>query len=72
MSMAPALSVALKLGRISNLPTVWTNSLVGVVLAGGSVRDPRMPILLVATSLLYTGGMYLNDAFDAHFDIHGA
>src|SRR5262245_52354332 len=34
MSLAPALSAALKLGRISNLPTVWTNTLVGVTLAG--------------------------------------
>ena len=49
-------------------PTVWTNTLVGVTLAGGSVRDPRMPILLVAMSLFYTGGMYLNDAFDREFD----
>lgn len=68
MSLAPSFSVALKLGRISNLPTVWTNTLVGVTLAGGSVRDPRMPILLVAMSLFYTGGMYLNDAFDREFD----
>jgi hypothetical protein len=27
-----------------------------------------MPILLVAMSLFYTGGMYLNDAFDREFD----
>ena len=26
---------ALKLGRVSNLPTVWTNALAGMVLAGG-------------------------------------
>jgi len=68
MSLAPTFSVALKLGRISNLPTVWTNTLVGVTLVGGSVLDPRMPILLVAMSLFYTGGMYLNDAFDREFD----
>ena len=68
MSLAPALSVALKLGRISNLPTVWTNTLVGVTLAGGSALDPRLPLLLVALSLLYIGGMFLNDAFDREFD----
>jgi len=68
MSLAPALSVALKLGRISNLPTVWTNTLVGVTLTGGSVLDPRLPLLLVALSLFYIGGMFLNDAFDSEFD----
>ena len=34
--------VALRLGRVSNLPTVWTNTLAGIVLAGGQrPRDPR-------------------------------
>ncbi|HTS51961.1 MAG TPA: UbiA family prenyltransferase [Burkholderiales bacterium] len=68
MSLAPALSVALRLGRISNLPTVWTNTLVGVALAGGSALDARVPVLLVAASLFYVGGMFLNDAFDREFD----
>ncbi len=60
--------VALALGRVSNLPTVWTNMLTGVVLAGGQVLDPRAVALLVALSLFYVGGMYLNDAFDASVD----
>lgn len=68
MSMAPALSVALRLGRISNLPTVWTNTLVGVTLAGGASLHVRVLILLLALSLFYVGGMYLNDAFDREFD----
>lgn len=68
MSMAPALSVALRLGRISNLPTVWTNTLVGVTLAGGVSFDTRVLLLLVAFSLFYIGGMFLNDAFDREFD----
>jgi hypothetical protein len=68
MSVAPALSVALRLGRISNLPTVWTNTLVGVSLAGGVSLDARLPLLLVALSLFYVGGMFLNDAFDREFD----
>ncbi len=59
---------ALKLGRVSNLPTVWTNMLTGLLLAGGSVVDPRTLPLLVALSLFYIGGMYLNDAFDAELD----
>jgi hypothetical protein len=61
-------SVALSLGRVSNLPTVWTNSLAGVVLAGGGSDDPRVAWIAVAMSLCYVAGMYLNDAFDSDFD----
>ena len=62
------LTLALRLGRISNLPTVWTNVLVGALLAGGSLADPRLPLLMLALSLFYVGGMFLNDAFDRDFD----
>ena len=62
------LAVALQLGRISNLPTVWSNVLVGVALAGGALNDTRLPLLLVAMSLFYVAGMFLNDAFDREFD----
>ena len=62
------LSVALRLSRISNLPTVWSNVLVGVALAGGAWNDPRLPLALLSLSLFYTGGMLLNDAFDREFD----
>lgn len=62
------LTLALRLGRISNLPTVWTNVLVGALLAGGSLADPRLTLLLLALSLFYVGGMFLNDAFDREFD----
>jgi 4-hydroxybenzoate polyprenyltransferase len=47
---------------------VWTNTLAGVALAGGSISDPRVPWLIVALSLCYVAGMYLNDAFDRGFD----
>jgi len=62
------LTLALRLGRISNLPTVWTNVLVGALLAGGSLADPRLPLLMLALSFFYVGGMFLNDAFDREFD----
>jgi 4-hydroxybenzoate polyprenyltransferase len=62
------LSLALRLGRISNLPTVWTNVLVGVMLSGGTLADPRLALLVLALSLFYVGGMFLNDAFDHEFD----
>ena len=57
----------LVLGRISNLPTVWSNCLAGWWLAGGG---PLLGLLCVSVSVsfLYVGGMFLNDAFDAGFD----
>ena len=62
------LASALKLGRVSNLPTVWTNTLAGALLAGAGALGPRFALMLVAFSLFYTGGMFLNDAFDARYD----
>jgi 4-hydroxybenzoate polyprenyltransferase len=62
------LALALQLGRISNLPTVWTNVLAGALLAGGSLTDARLPVLMLALSFFYIGGMFLNDAFDRDFD----
>jgi len=62
------LRTALRLGRVSNLPTVWTNTLAGAVLAGAAGFGAELAVMLVAFSLLYTGGMFLNDAFDAEFD----
>ena len=63
--------VALRLGRVSNLPTVWSNSLAGLVLAGGVALDMNVGLvlgLMLIMSLFYVGGMYLNDAFDQHID----
>lgn len=57
----------LVLGRVSNLPTVWSNCLAGWLLGeGGSTW--RFLLLVASASALYIGGMYLNDAFDAGFD----
>jgi 4-hydroxybenzoate polyprenyltransferase len=57
----------LVLGRVSNLPTVWSNCLAGWWLSGGG-NYWKLPLLLLGTSALYTGGMFLNDAFDVDFD----
>ncbi|EHR70328.1 4-hydroxybenzoate polyprenyltransferase-like prenyltransferase [Burkholderiales bacterium JOSHI_001] len=62
------LGLALRLGRISNLPTVWTNVMVGALLAGAGLGDARLLLLMGALSLFYVGGMFLNDAFDREFD----
>jgi 4-hydroxybenzoate polyprenyltransferase len=58
---------ALKLGRVSNLPTVWSNVIAGTTLAGGASWGV-VAVLAGAMSALYVGGMYLNDAFDAEID----
>ena len=67
MNSAPQLRTLLVLGRVSNLPTVWSNCLAGWWLGGGG-NYWKLPFLLIGVSLLYTGGMFLNDAFDADFD----
>ncbi|MBL9177033.1 MAG: UbiA family prenyltransferase [Verrucomicrobiaceae bacterium] len=58
----------LHLARISNLPTIWTNVTAAWLLAGGELADARLYWLILAGSLLYTGGMILNDAADVKFD----
>ena len=61
------LRVLLVLGRVSNLPTVWSNCLAAWLLAGGGSWG-SFAALCVGATLFYTGGMFLNDAFDARFD----
>jgi hypothetical protein len=65
---APALSTLLRLGRISNLPTVWTNVVAGSVVAGGAARPAQLVLTLSAMTAFYVGGMYLNDFFDRAID----
>lgn len=58
----------LLLSRISNLPTVWTNVVAGIIAAPAPLDPPRATWMAAAISLIYTGGMFLNDAFDVPFD----
>ena len=73
----------LTLGRVSNLPTVWSNCLAAWAInlcAHDWVRaipdwkdlnalDPLLLLpLLLGASLLYMGGCTLNDTFDQKFD----
>jgi 4-hydroxybenzoate polyprenyltransferase len=63
----PRLRTLLVLGRVSNLPTVWSNCLAAWLLGGGgSAKD--FTFILLGASLVYLGGMFLNDAFDVEFD----
>ena len=64
---AQYLRTLLILGRVSNLPTVWSNCLAGWFLGGGGDWS-RFAGVCGGSTLLYVGGMYLNDAFDAQFD----
>lgn len=63
-----ALRVYLRLGRVSNLPTIWTNVLAGAVLSGTIPDTATLLGLGLALSGFYIAGMYLNDAFDRHVD----
>lgn len=67
-SAIAAWRVHVRLGRVSNLPTVWTNVLAGALLSGAPVDGITLAALAVALSLFYEGGMYLNDAFDRVID----
>lgn len=66
----PNVRTFLVLGRVSNLPTVWTNVLAGTVasLAVPGLGNLDLALLMLSLSLFYVGGMYLNDAFDADID----
>jgi hypothetical protein len=61
------LRTLLVLGRVSNLPTVWSNCLAGWILGGQGPVD-RLALVCIGTTFLYVAGMYFNDAFDATFD----
>jgi hypothetical protein len=65
---AAPLGTLLRLGRVSNLPTVWTNVIAATALAGGDPLSWRAGVALLAMTLFYVGGMYLNDAFDREID----
>ncbi len=62
------LSVALRLGRVSNLPTVSTNVLAALALSGATPAPWTIALICAGISLLYIAGMFLNDAFDRTVD----
>jgi 4-hydroxybenzoate polyprenyltransferase len=66
--MKLSLRTALRLGRVSNLPTVWTNVLAGIALNGGEPTFGLALPVALAASLFYVAGMFLNDFFDHRWD----
>ena len=60
------------LGRVSNLPTLWSNCLAAWILTSGlrpgNSASSQLLLLTTGCSVLYLSGMYLNDAFDVSFD----
>ena len=58
----------LALARISNSPTVVSNTLAGAALAGALWPDGRVVAVAVAMVLFYTAGMFLNDLCDYAID----
>jgi hypothetical protein len=61
------LRTACVLGRISNLPTIVSNCFAGWLLGGGGGLA-NFAWLCAGAAMLYTGGMFLNDAVDANWD----
>lgn len=67
MPLLSLLRTLLILGRVSNLPTVWTNVAVGWFVSGGG-WTAEFAWILLGMSLVYIAGMTLNDAFDVSWD----
>ncbi|WP_018969546.1 UbiA family prenyltransferase [Rubritalea marina] len=64
-------SALLATGRVSNLPTVWSNLIVGFLIAGGLHAEHAILLFVacLSASLLYVGGCFLGDAIDVEFDM---
>lgn len=63
----------LVLGRVSNLPTIWSNCLCGWLIGAGLSDSFQMDWAMFAwlasgATAMYLGGMVLNDACDVAFD----
>ena len=64
----PTAQTLLRLGRVSNLPTVWTNVIAGATIANASATIPDVAVAALSMTAFYIGGMYLNDFFDREID----
>ena len=59
----------LQLARVSNTPTVVSNSVAGAVLASTAADAVTVAVVAAAMALFYTAGMVLNDVFDYEVDL---
>jgi heme O synthase-like polyprenyltransferase len=58
----------LEIARISNTPTVVSNTVAGAVLVSTAPDGVTVALVAVAMALFYTAGMVLNDIADAEID----
>jgi hypothetical protein len=58
-----------ELARASNLPTIFTQTAAGIALAEPSFELADCVLLGAGFSCAYSGGMFLNDAFDWRYDV---
>jgi hypothetical protein len=65
---APAWRAWLQLARVSNTPTVVSNTVAGAVLASVVAEVSTVVVVAVAMALFYTAGMILNDVLDEEID----
>ena len=62
------------MSRFANLPTVWSNGLLGVLIGWTAFRDQShlcpicLTLLGISLSFLYLGGCFFNDWHDLDFD----
>jgi len=64
----PAAGAWLALARVSNTPTVVSNTVAGAVLASAAAEAGTVAVVAVAMALFYTAGMILNDVLDEAVD----
>src|SRR6201999_2007542 len=60
----PRAQTLLRLGRVSNLPTVWTNVIASAAITNAVATVADVAVIGLAMTAFYVGGMYLNDFFD--------
>ena len=58
----------LQLARVSNTPTVVSNTVAGAALVDGGAPAGDVAVVAVAMALFYTAGMVLNDVLDLGVD----
>ena len=62
------IGTALRLTRVAQLPTVTSNVLAAIALAGAFPAPATIALVCFAMSLMYAAGVFLNDAFDRDHD----